>query len=306
MKVAVHLKGHQTITNQRSECLGKLLEKRGHDVVWTTRDQLVQDDTDLTIQTCFAPSIALRDAIDKQTPFLIMEAPYFRDFYDKNAAGAFGYNGLAGGSWRPVPPKEKRPHPELLPMKTEGRTLIVGQKPTDLSLRGSDHVQWLLDRFEEFPDADFRPHPLMVWPVNMLKPIAEVLEGYQRVITYNSTVGVDARIAGCEVRIDGPCSLAEMGEMSRQEWIHDLSWAQANYAEYEVLVDYIMGGYDEAKARMESGLHELATVRARGAAIQSRYYGEIDHSEWGGGPHKGPYGSGLPANHQRGVQTDDQ
>jgi hypothetical protein len=266
----------------------------------------VQDDTDLTIQTCFAPSIALRDAIDKQTPFLIMEAPYFRDFYDKNAAGAWGYNGLAGGSWRGPPPDEPRPHPELQPMKEEGRTLIVGQKPTDLSLRGSDHTTWLLERFEEFPDADFRPHPLMVWPRDIQEPIAEQLKDYKRVITYNSTVGVDARIAGCEVRIDGPCSLAEMGDMTREEWIHDLSWAQAKYSEYEVLVDYILRGYDEARARMESGLHELATVRASGAAIQQRYYGEIDHEEWGGAKWGKTEGKGLPANHQRRVQKYDK
>jgi hypothetical protein len=283
--------------------LGKLLEMRGHKVVWTTRDVVPEPGTDLTIQTCFAPSVALVHAIENKIPFLIMEAPYFRSFYDQNAAGAWGYNGLAGGSWRTPPPEEKRPHPELQPMKTEGRILIVGQKPTDLSLRGSDHIQWILDRFEEFPDSDFRPHPHMVWPKNLLPPIEEVLEGYQTVITYNSTVGVDARIAGCEVRVDGPCSLAEP-DRDRKEWIHDLSWAQGLYSEYDALVDNILDGYDEAKGRMESGQHELATIRARGPAIQQRYYSLIDHSDWGGPPWEGEKGEGRPKYDQRGVQED--
>ena len=284
MQVSVHLKPHQTRTNERSSCLGRLLEQRGYKVTWTTRDIIVPD-TELTIQTCFMPSKAIHWAIDNQVPFLVMEAPYFRDFYHMIDAGAWGYNGLAGGSWRGKCPEAERPKPELEPMKTEGLTLIIGQKPTDLSLRGSDHIQWLLDRFEEFPEADFRPHPHMVWPKDRLPPIADLLVGYKKVITYNSTAGVDAHIAGCEVRIDGPCSLAELGDMTREEWLHDLSWAQGEYATYEDLVPYIMDGYEEAKDRMHSGQHEIARVRNNGGAIQQRYYRELDHEQWGGTKH---------------------
>jgi len=270
-----------TTVNERSNCLGRLLKDRGHDVTWTTRDVVVPD-TELTLQTCFAPSVALKWAIENKVPFLIMEAPHFRSFYDKNVSASWGYNGLAGGSWRTPPPTEQRPKPELLKMKGGGKTLIIGQKPTDISLRGSDHTQWLLDRFEEFPDADFRPHPLMVWPRECLPPIEEALKDYGRVITYNSTVGLDATIAGCEVRIDGPCSLASRKEgVSREEWLHDLSWSQANYTDFELLVDNILDGHEEARERMEAGLHELAQVRPNGQAIQREYYREIPHADWG-------------------------
>jgi hypothetical protein len=280
VKVSIHLKPHKTSTNMRSQRLGELLEEGGHEVIWTTRDFEVPN-TDLTIQTCFAPSVAIKDAIAKKIPFLVMEAPYFRSFYDKNESAAWGYNGLAGGSWRTAPPEEKRPHPELQPMKTEGKTLIIGQKPTDLSLRGSDHVQWLKDRFEEFPDADFRPHPLMVWPKESMPSIEEALVGYKDIITYNSTVGVDATIAGCTVRVDGPCSLAPAKGVSREEWIHDLSWAQATYKDFGALVENILDGYEEARDRMQAGKHELAQVRANGRTIQEEYYKAYDHSKFG-------------------------
>jgi len=280
MKVSVHLKPHKTTVNKRSSTLGELLEKRGYDVEWTTRDVVVPD-TELTIQTCFAPSVALVDAIERKIPFLVMEAPYFRSFYDKNHSAAWGYNGLAGGSWRTPTPAEERPKPELQPLKTEGKTLIIGQKPTDLSLRGSDHTQWLVDRFEEFPDADFRPHPLMVWPRHCMPSIEDALEGVHKVITWNSTAGVDAAIAGCEVRVDGPCSLAPKNGENRVDWLHSLSWAQANYTDFHSLVDNIMDGYEEAKERIESGECELAQVRARGRAIQQDYYRKIPHADWG-------------------------
>ena len=280
VKISVHLKPHETTVNERSSCLGRLLEARGYEVEWTTRDFVVPD-TELTIQTCFAPSVALKWAIEQKVPFLIMEAPHFRSFYDKNVSASWGYNGLAGGAWRTAPPKEERPKPELLPMKTEGKTLIIGQKPTDLSLRHTDHTQWILDRFEEFPEADFRPHPLMVWPRDMLPPIEEVLKDYKKVITFNSLVGIDATIAGCEVRVDGPCSLAPKEGVSREEWIHDLSWAQANYDDFDALVDNILDGYEEAKDRIQSGICEIARLRPDVQAIQQRYYREIPHAEWG-------------------------
>ena len=260
--------------------MGRLLEERGYSVTWTTRD-IVVPDTELTIQTCFMPSVAIKDAIERQIPFLVMEAPYFRSFYDQNESAAWGYNGLAGGSWRTPPPEEERPKPRLARMKKEGKTLIIGQKPTDLSLRGADHVQWLLDRFAEFPDADFRPHPHMVWPREHQPPIEEALKDYKQVITYNSTVGVDAAIAGCEVRVDGPCSLAPQEGVSRKEWIHDLSWAQANYNDFGDLVDNILDGYEEARERMKKGLHELARVRRNGKGITDRYYREIPDIKYG-------------------------
>lgn len=265
--------------NRRSECLGTLLEKRGYSVTWTNRN-IVVPDTELTIQTCFAPSPAIHHAIDNQIPFLIMEAPHFRSFYDKQISASWAYNGLAGGGWRPHAGIDARPRPELQPMRTEGKTLIIGQKPMDLSLRGSDHIQWLLDRFEEFPEADYRPHPQMI-ERHKVTPIEDGLVGYKDVILYNSTSVVDATIAGCTVRVDGPCSLGPKEGVSREEWIHDLSWSTAKYADFEEIVDNILGGYEEAKDRMQSGLHELARIPTDGNAIQQRYYRTIDHSKLG-------------------------
>ena len=161
MKIAVALRDGPNLTNPRSECLIGPLEAEGHEVKRIGRGEVVKG-ADLLIQTGFAGSRALKSMIDQRLPYIIMEAPFWRDYYDVHASSSWGYNGLAGGAWAPSPPDEERPKPELKPMKAgTGPTIIIGQKPTDHSLRGSDHVKWILDVRSEVPEADFRPHPLM-------------------------------------------------------------------------------------------------------------------------------------------------
>lgn len=276
MRITVALRSGPNLTNPRSECLIPALEEAGHTVTVIERGEVVKG-ADLFIQTGFAASNALRSQIDQRLPYLIMEAPFWRDYYDVHASSSWGYNGLAGGAFAPSPPDEERPKPELKPMKAgTGPTIIIGQKPTDHSLRGSDHVQWIIDTRNQIPEAAFRPHPLMV-PPDTLEPIEAIFERYDRVVTYTSTVGCEALVAGCKVRADHRYNLAwGVGEGCRESWHHDLSWRQSTHDRMSEIVPHILSGYDEARERAATGLIEYPRNKVRNTAIDAAYRGLID------------------------------
>jgi hypothetical protein len=272
MKIAVALRSGPNQTNVRSECIIPALIAAGHDVEIVDRAEVVKG-ADLLIQTGFAGSNALRSQIDARMPYIIMEAPFWRDYYDVHASSSWGYNGLAGGAWAPSPPDEDRPKPELKPMKAgTGPTIIIGQKPTDHSLRGSNHVKWITDVRAEIPEADFRPHPLMV-SQGSLEPISEVLRRYVKVVTYTSTVGCEALVEGCQVRADHRTNLAYgVGPGHRGEWHHGLSWRQSTHDSFGALVPYILSGYEEARDRANRGLVEHPREKVRDTAQEQAYY----------------------------------
>jgi hypothetical protein len=271
MRIVAALRDGPNLTNVRTEGLIAGLEEHGHSVTRCGRGEIVEG-ADLLIQTGFAGSNALLSQIGSGKPYIVMEAPFWRDYYDAHAASSWGYNGLAGGAFAPSPPDEERPKPELMPVKAgTGPTIIIGQKPTDHSLRGSNHVEWILNVKAELPEADFRPHPLMV-PPNSLEPISSILERYKTVVTFTSTVGCEALVAGCEVRADGRESLAYgVGEQSRPRWHHDLSWRQAENFGFGALVPYILSGYDEARALAEEGKMEVPRAKVNNISIQQAY-----------------------------------
>ena len=272
MKVVAALRDGPNLTNVRTEALTEGLETHGYSVKKIGRGEVVKG-ADLFIQTGFAGSNALRSAIDQRIPYIVMEAPFWRDFYDVHEASSWGYNGLAGGAWVPEAPDKERHRPPLKPMKAgTGPTIIIGQKPTDHSLRGSNHVKWILDVRAELPEADFRPHPLMV-PQDTMEPIQSTLEKYWQVVTYTSTVGCEALVEGCKVRADHPANLAYgVREDDREQWHLGLAWRQAWHSDFGALVPYILSGYDEARARAREGLLEHPREKVRDTVQEQAYY----------------------------------
>ena len=268
MKVEVGLRPLPNKTNVRAEALAKALED-SHSVKRIERGQTVRGTTDLYIQTGFARSNALASAIDAGIPYIIMEAPVFRDF-DLDTHSSWGYNGLQGGAWRPAVPQAERPKPDLQPEHGGGQ-VVIGQKPTDHSLRGSDHVEWICTKRLALPEADFRPHPLMVLEGTQ-EPIAVALQRYGEVFTYSSTVGVDAVVAGCKAYADSEYSLLRHYRGCREEFVHELSWYQALHSGYKELVPHILSGYDEAYSRMAQGQIEHPREKVDGSAICQQYY----------------------------------
>lgn len=293
MKIAVHLRHADNQTNMRSLALAKGLNALGqHSVVEAKRDERVPN-SDLVIQTGFARSVALTDAIERRIPYLIMETPVFRGQTSIMDHSSFTYNGLAGGGTRATPLEATRPSPtvrqpknvdneyvwgdEEYPQGRPGKTLIIGQKPTDHSLRGHDHVKWILQKFDEYPDADFRHHPLMV-DENSQEPLKAVLPKYDTVITFNSTAGIDALIQGCNVVAEHEGS--EVYDMegasyyTRMERIHELSYAQFSHSELNEpsVAEYILSGYDVARYLAADGHVEHPREKVDGSLVCKRYY----------------------------------
>jgi hypothetical protein len=234
------------------------------------RDQ----DADLIIQTGFAVTVPLVDALNRRKPFLIMEAPYWRpdrEFVMHNSS--WGYNGLNGGAFRHAAPAQSRPKPELQPMKEVGRTVIFGQKPTDHSI-DRDHIDWLLDKQRQYPTAEIRHHPLMV--NGRQEALDDVFDRCYRAVTYSSTVGCEALIAGCHSEPESPLSMAYAVE-DRREWLHRLSWAQFSHVEYATkdVAQYVISGYEEARERAEEGLVMVPRAKIDPQATTQRYYNEF-------------------------------
>lgn len=273
MKIAVHLREGENRTNIRSESLVAGLEAAGHTVHRYSRGTGVRG-YDLVVQTGFAGSAALMAAIDTRTPYLIMEASPFRTLTDMDTNSSWGYNGLAGGAFRHSAPNVERPKPALEQMKAEGGVLIIGQKPTDHSMRGSDHVQWLTEKFREYPDAKFRPHPLCY--TGTLPPLEDALDEAQKVIVYTSTTAVEAACKGCEVIVEGPGCWWDATQ-DREEQLHELSWATFKHSEYHraSTAEWILEGWEEAKAWAEAGQVEIPRGRVDGQAVSEYYNREV-------------------------------
>jgi len=247
----------------------------GHTIKVRGRNEGIHD-AHLCIQTGFSNSVALEDAINKRIPFIIMEAPHWRSL-SLDEWVSWGYNGLAGGAFRHKPPDTPRPKPVLQPWKTEGSVVIFGQKPTDHSLRGADHGAWLSEKLNQYPDAEFRPHPLM--SPTPLEPIEAVLDRCKMAITYTSTTGAEALIAGCESKPEHPGSTAH-DVQDRESWLHDLSWGHFALDEFgRIGAKHIIGGYDEAVARMEYCMYERPRARVNAQETDRSYYAALE--AWG-------------------------
>ncbi len=274
MEISVHLRGGGNLTDARSTAIAKGLSYLPHTIRIRSRGE-VPTGADLVIQTGFNSTTAITSAIESRIPYMIMEATSFRDFYDKLDASTFTYNGLQAGGTRPNVPSEVRPHPELLEMHTDGPTMIIGQKTNDHSLRGTDHVEWVLEKFREYPDATLRHNPIMV-PKGSLGHIADALADYGRTVSYTSTASVDSVFAGCKTICEHPANEAYGMNFSpdREEWAHKISWHNFKHEELEDddIAAWILTGYDEARANAEAGKVEIPRKKMDGKALFERYY----------------------------------
>jgi len=258
--------------------MGEQLATAGHDIVFSERARPVKN-ADLAITCGFQMTKAIAQAMRDQIPVIVLENPVWYDEGAKSDTYTWAYNGLHGGGWMPstanLPP---RPHPELLEWKDweEGRITIFGQVPTDKAVRGADLPAWIRHVQEVLTTAEFREHPIMIpsklWP-NM-ESFDECMAKTSLAVTYTSTCGAEAVIAGIPTIACHPGSLAypvSTHNLSdtpitpdRTDWIRDLSYKQ--WTIHEALdVNWILSGYDEAKAMAEAGQYDnMSNGRAQG------------------------------------------
>lgn len=272
MHVTVALRGGENRTDRHALALMEGLERLPNIKVRViARGEKLPSCADMFVQVGFAKTTPLIASIIEGIPYLILEEPSFRGFYEN--AATFTYNGLQAGGTRPRVPDRPRPHPDLLSItpNTNGKTLILGQKPNDHSLRGSDHIQWIKDKMKEYPDAGFRPHPLMV-PKESLDPLSDVLSDCGRTISYTSTAAVDSLFAGCRTICEHPASEAYEVK-DRQEWAHRLSWYNLRHAELAQpqFALWVLEGYPEAKENAQNGIQEHPRDKLTGPST----YGDL-------------------------------
>ena len=275
MEISIHLRGGDHITDSRSLALAEGLSWLPHTVTLRNKTESPRN-ADLVIQNSFASSVSIEEAVDRGIPYILMEGPLFRTMYGLYEASTFTYNGLQAGGTRPKVPNKPRIKPILHDLRTEGPTMILGQKPNDRSLRGMDHVEWLKEKLVEYPDAIFRHNPIMV-PEGNLEPIGDALANVGRTVSYTSTASVDSVFAGCKTICEHPANEAYSCGENREEWAHRVSWYNLTHEELATddIAAWILTGYDKALNDATAGRQERPRPRVDGKSLASVYYAEF-------------------------------
>ena len=164
---------------------------------------------------------------------LIIESAFQlrKSYYQVGWGGFAGHadfrtDGVPDDRWRvmgiPTRPWQHNP---------DGPIVVIGQLPHDTQVQDVDHVQWCQDTVRYFQDAGqivrFRPHPRIkdsldygipeeLWDQGKLRL---TLKRAQAVVTWNSTTGVDAAIAGV------PVVALDRGSMAWPVASHELAGA---------------------------------------------------------------------------------
>ncbi len=179
-------------------------------------------------------------------PVLVMERGHVAD---RMQMASCGWNGLGrrglyptavdgGARWR-------RLYGHLMqPWRYDtGYALVIGQVEGDAALRGLDVNAWADETMRHLIDMGwpvvFRPHPLMS---KVRTTLDEDLRGAGICVTYNSTAGVEAVLAGVPTVTLDPGAMAwpvtshQLGLKlwtDREAWAHDLAFTQWGLDEIE-------------------------------------------------------------------------
>lgn len=159
---------------------------------------------------------------------------------DRMATASCGWDGLGRHGRYPAAAdggeRWRRRYGELLEPWTErrGYALVIGQVDGDAALRGLVVKDWVEQQLAALHalgwETRFRPHPLVSRPARTLR---EDLAGAALCVTYNSTAGVEAVLAGVPtVTLDDGAmawpvaghALEEIVRPDREAWAHDLAY----------------------------------------------------------------------------------
>lgn len=164
----------------------------------------------------YQPTMAKKPIIEyKGHRLLVVESAFQRrgDYYQIGWDGFAGFadfnnEGVPDDRWRAMGietrPWQRRP---------DGPVVVFGQLPRDTQVQDTDHVAWcqttMLHYLRVNERVYFRPHPRQKDPEEVYgvpkrvwapwKKLPEVLSHARVAVTWNSTTGVDAAIAGVPV-----------------------------------------------------------------------------------------------------------
>lgn len=271
MIINIGMRQGSSLSNKRLDAVYEGLNQTGNTTYKTVRSNVRP--CDLWIQAGFQSSAGLRHAILTRNPYIIIEYPHWRPTAGDHAnVASWGYNGLGGFGWRPAASEEPRQHPKLKPWKESGAIIIFGQKPNDHSLDGSDHVAWIKKKRAQNTAAEFRHHPIMC--AGRQETSEQVLDRCGLAITYSSTIGVEALIAGCLSYPESKASMA-FDVKNREAWIHELSYSQYGLHEWalEKTAKRVLAGYEEAADMASTGF--VQHPRHKETLSMDRYFEEF-------------------------------
>ena len=170
------------------------------------------------------------------------------EYYQVGWDGFAGYadfmaEGMGGDRWQKLSIKQKPWRP-----KGTGPCVVIGQLARDTQVQDVDHIDWCQNTVaqcqEIYDEVIFRPHPKRdsrdkygidekICDIGNLK---DTLSKAQCVVTWNSTTGVDAIIAGVPVVAMDQGSMAwrlashslesPLRNPSRWEWLNQLGYSQ--------------------------------------------------------------------------------
>lgn len=257
MKAVVHLNNsaHQ---QQHAAWVTAGLKRHGLTVrpaAWN-----VPTDGDLVVVWGWKQERVIKPARQRNVPILVMERGHLPPRMEWTSCGLNGLGNRAtyakvddgGARWR-----QHFGHLEQPWSDRDGYALVCGQVRGDASLWGCDFHAWAQGATDKLRASGravvYRPHPLSVrlqndrWCPRGAKfstaPLAQDLAGAAKVITYNSTAGVETVLAGV------PTVTCDAGAMAwpvtthgldagvirpdRTAWMHALAWTNYLPAEIE-------------------------------------------------------------------------
>lgn len=184
-------------------------------------------------------------AMDAAEQYICLENGYLGE--NRASAGWNGLNGRADFCNENVGSDRGDEYRHLLQPYHDGHyILVMGQCRGDSALGGIDLAGWVTDVVAELYEDEenalpvyLRPHPkdasFRVEGVDVLNSdLVTALEGAHWVITYNSSSGVDALLAGCAVSAFDPGSMVwdvagkglEFRRTRRGRWLDRLAYCQ--------------------------------------------------------------------------------
>lgn len=198
--------------------------------------------------------------------YLVMERGFFNDRFLHASLGFDGLNGQAEFLNHSSPSDRWSPQSHLLqPWNPEGRYyLLIGQVDGDESNAHANMRAWYQDMVEKSPYlCMFRPHPLdrsgycPRGAALACSGLESDMANAVAVVTFSSTVGVDAMLYGKPVIAYDPISMVydiaandvfeELKEPDREQWAYDLAYTQWSKKEIESgeAWDHLGGMYDK-------------------------------------------------------------
>ncbi|NIQ01586.1 MAG: hypothetical protein GWN10_13350, partial [Nitrospinaceae bacterium] len=256
MKVAVYMPEYNETHQEVLEALADGIP--GAKLRWLSE---FTADTDVAVvfgwfKYAYIPTMRKRPIIENYLPrgrLIVVESAFLKrkQYYQVGWNGFAGYadfknEGVPMDRWNALD-IETQPWTK----KNDGLVVVCGQLPRDTQVQDVDHLAWCRETFQwadkRFGErAVFRPHPRhkVPWEYGIdpsrwdERRLQDVFADASLIVTYNSTTGVEAAVAGVPVialdrgSMAGPVACDELLESAqawkpdRSQWLAGIGYAQ--------------------------------------------------------------------------------